>query len=64
MLPGQSRRVRASPVPPHAAQAISWRLGEGGAVALAVEDVEGMQLDDDGVLARPRRWRFEPADVD
>ena len=64
ILPGQSRRVRASPVPPHAAQAISWRLGDSGAVALALEQVACVKLDDEGVLGRPRHWCFEPADVD
>ena len=64
MLPGQSRRVQALPATPLAAQAVSWRLGEGGAVALALEGVEGVRLDADGALARSRRWRFESVGPD
>lgn len=64
LLPGQSRRVLTIPAAQAPADAVSWRLRSGGAVALALDGVGGLQLEDDGLLERPRQWRFEAAGTD
>lgn len=63
ILPGRSRRVRAVAAAPGAADAISWRLGEAGAAAVAVQGVEAVRVDDDGLLGQPRHWCFESVEL-
>lgn len=60
ILPGQSRRICAHPAPCSRSHATSWRLGEGGAVAIALGG-GAVDVEDDGRLAAPRFWRFEAA---
>ena len=59
-LPGHSRRIRVFTAEREVAEAFSWRLGEGGAVAIALQGAPAPELDDDGCLAHPRGWRFQP----
>lgn len=60
LLPARARRVQAVPVPSStAADAMSWRLERDGAVALALQGVGTVQLDDGGRLDRVRHWRFD-----
>lgn len=60
-LPGRARRYCARPAPDASAHAVSWRLGEGGAVALALADAGALRLEDGGLLSDPAYWRYEEA---
>lgn len=60
-LPGRARCYCAHPAAGTHVQAVSWRLGEGGAVAIALEGGAAVQLDDGGLLSAPTLWRYEDA---
>ncbi len=61
LLPSRSRRCCAHPATDTPMQALSWRLGDDGAVAIALDGCEGLRLDDAGVLSTRKSWRFADA---
>lgn len=60
-LPGVARRSCTQRTDDARAQAVSWRLGEGGAVAVALDHGAALEVEDASPLFARRYWRYQAA---